>query len=79
MSPAVLSRCLTTNMSSRPRKNARRTREQIVATYDYGEQPTAGDDDDDMDMGDLPVEGGALDEQLGAIVRLMQSAVCCVP
>jgi len=60
-------------MSSRPRK---KQREPIHATYAYesGEAaaPTtthASDDDSDDDMSDLPVEGGSVFEQLGAILE----------
>ena len=64
-------------MSWRPQK---KQREQIEATYLYesGESSAApvdanrdddDDDDDDDDMEDLPVEGGSVLDQLGAILH----------
>ena len=55
-------------MSSHPRK-----KQHVSATYlyDSGEgyaSHAIEDDDEEMDMADLPVEGGSVDEQIGAIL-----------
>ena len=72
-------------MSDRPQK---KRREEITAAYHYdsGEGSSAavvdkdeGDssDEEDMDMADLPVEGGSLDQQIEAILDGSSDAQIC--